>query len=317
LTSPRLDLAPRKKSGGNQKSKSGGKYVFPDKPLPRVNTEHFEARVKMTLQEVALAAGLLKDVSGDLTLGAGGLSLAVRASGIGEGRMEGTVQLIPSKGGADLTLQATVRSVRSGFMAPKDGDVSKAPPMNLDLDLRSSGNSPRQLAARANGRLLVTQGKGRLKGSILKTLGSDILATLGHQLNPFAADDPYTNLQCAVARMKIVDGQATIDPVLMQSEKVTVVGEGTIDLRTEKLSFEFNTRPRKGIGITAGMFTNPFVQLGGTLAKPHLTTSAKGFASGALAVGTGGLSLLAKGLVDRVAGEADLCEKTLAKVSGK
>jgi uncharacterized protein involved in outer membrane biogenesis len=290
--------------------------VFQDTPLPLVNKGRFDAHVKMTAQEVALAAGLLKDVSGDLTLEEGRLSLAVRASGIGEGRMEGTLRLLPSPRGTDLTLQASVRSVRSGFMAPKDGDVSKAPPMNLDVDLRSSGTSPRQLAARASGRLLVTQGKGRLKGSALKTLGSDILATLANQLNPFAAKDPYTNLQCSVARMKIVDGQATIDPLLMQSEKVTVVGHGKIDLRTEKLSFEFNTRPRKGIGITAGMFTNPFIQLGGTLANPHLTASPKGFASGALAVGTGGLSLLAKGLVDRVAGEADMCEKTLAKVSG-
>jgi hypothetical protein len=316
LNSPHLDLVPQGKAAQNKKTKSRAKYVFPDTPLPLINTGRFDARVKMTAQEVALAAGLLKDVSGDLTLEEGRLSLAVRASGVGEGRMEGTLQLVPSQTGADLTVKGTVRSVRSGFMAPKDGDVSKAPPMNLHVDLRSSGTSPRQLAARASGRLLVTQGKGRLKGSILKTLGSDILATLGNQLNPFSDKDPYTNLQCSVARMKIVDGQATLDPLLMQSEKVTVVGKGTIDLHTEKLSFEFNTRPRKGIGITAGMFTNPFVQLGGTLANPHLTASAKGFASGALAVGTGGLSLLAKGLVDRVAGEADLCEKTLAKVSG-
>jgi AsmA family protein len=317
LTSPHMDLLPHEKRGTNKKSGSGGKYVFPDKPLPLVIKWNFDAQVKIALQELALAAGLLKDVSGDLAIEAGRLSLEMRASGVGEGRMEGTVQVVPSQRGADLTFQASVRSVRSGFMGPKDGDVSKAPPMNLDVNLRSSGTSQRELAARATGSLLMTQGKGQLKGSILGTLGSDILTMLGKQLNPFAVDDPYTNLQCSVVRVKVVDGQATVEPVLMQSRKVTVVGNGTIDLRTEKLKFDFNTRPRKGIGITPGMFTNPFIQVGGTLAQPHLTTSAKSFASGALAVGTAGISLLAKGLLDRVAGEADLCEKTLAEVSGK
>jgi hypothetical protein len=114
----------------------------------------------------------------------------------------------------------------------------------------------------------------------------------------------------------IADGQARVDPVLMQSDKVTVVAEGKIDLGTEEIAFEFNTRPRKGVGISPGMFTNPFIQLAGTLASPRIATGAKGVAAGALAVGTGGLSVVAKGLVDRMAGQADLCASTLAEVSG-
>ena len=42
-------------------------------------------------------------------------------------------------------------------------------------------------------------------------MGSDILNQIGGQLNPFSTQDPYTTLQCTVAQVKIVDGQATID----------------------------------------------------------------------------------------------------------
>jgi uncharacterized protein involved in outer membrane biogenesis len=176
--------------------------------------------------------------------------------------------------------------------------------------------SPRQMASGANGRVVFTQGKGRVKKGVIGVLGSDILSQVGSQLNPFSAEDPYTKVECTVAKIEIVDGQAKVDPVLMQSDKVTVTAEGTVDLRTEEISFDFNTRPRKGIGISPGMFTNPFIELAGTLKSPRVATGAKGVASGALAVGTGGLSVVAKGLVDRVAGQADLCEKTMAEVSG-
>jgi uncharacterized protein involved in outer membrane biogenesis len=147
-------------------------------------------------------------------------------------------------------------------------------------------------------------------------LGSGILSQIGGQLNPFSAEDPYTKLECTAAKIKLVDGQAKVDPVLLQSDKVTVTAHGQVNLHTEAIALDFNTRPRKGVGISPGMFTNPFIRLGGTLASPRIETGAKGVAAGALAVGTAGVSVVAKGLVDRVAGQADLCASTLAEVSG-
>ena len=118
-------------------------------------------------------------------------------------------------------------------------------------------------------------------------------------------------LDCTIARADIVNGKVTVQPVLLQSEKVTITAHGTIDLHTEMLSLDFNTRPRKGIGVSPGMFTNPFIRLEGTLTSPQIGVGAKGVASGAVAVATGGASVVAGGAVDRMAGEADLCGETL------
>jgi uncharacterized protein involved in outer membrane biogenesis len=126
-----------------------------------------------------------------------------------------------------------------------------------------------------------------------------IFAQLASKLNPFAAEDPYTQLDCTVARVDIVDGHATVEPVLMQSQKVTITAEGKVNLQTEDLTVDFNTRPREGIGVSPGMFTNPFIKLEGTLASPRIAVGAKGAASGALAAATAGASVVAKGLVDR------------------
>ena len=97
----------------------------------------------------------------------------------------------------------------------------------------------------------------------------------------------------------------------VQTEKVTITAHGTIDLHTEKLSLDFNTRPRKGIGVSPGMFTNPFIRLEGTLTSPQIGVGAKGVASGAVAAATGGATVVAGGVIDRMEGEQDLCAQTL------
>ncbi|MDH3931417.1 MAG: hypothetical protein OET16_04245 [Chromatiales bacterium] len=94
-----------------------------------------------------------------------------------------------------------------------------------------------------------------------------------------------------------------------------IVGGGDIDLNTEKLNIEFNTKPRKGVGVSADMFITPFIKLGGTLASPKIGLSKKGvLLSGGAAVLTGGLSFLFQGAADRATAAGGLCEKTLAEV---
>ena len=180
------------------------------------------------------------------------------------------------------------------------------------MNIKIHGSSPRQMASGANGQLLLTQGAGRTKSGFIGAFGGGVLGQLAQKLNPFAKDDPYMKLDCTIARADIVNGKVTVKPMLLQTEKVTITAHGTIDLHTEKLSLDFNTRPRKGIGVSPGMFTNPFIRLEGTLTSPQIGVGAKGVASGAVAAATGGASVVAGGVVDRMAGEADLCGKTLA-----
>ena len=94
-----------------------------------------------------------------------------------------------------------------------------------------------------------------------------------------------------------------------------IVGGGDIDLNTEKLNIEFNTKPRKGVGVSADMFITPFIKLGGTLASPKIGLSKKGvLLSGGAAVLTGGLSFLFQGAADRVTAQSGMCDQTLAAV---
>jgi uncharacterized protein involved in outer membrane biogenesis len=336
LVSPSLDLTPfatkeKGKEKGKEQAAEGAppaasakpavkapkkKFVFDETPLPLDKLKDANVKLHVVVTELALEAGLLKDVDGTLSVDNGQLTLEWRASGGYEGSFGGTVKLQPAgDGSADLSVEASLKGVRAGLAAAEGVDPHEVPPMSVDVTLQARGASPRQMAAGANGTVLVAIGPGKVKSGLVGMLGGGILGQLASKLNPFSAKDPYTKVDCTVTRVDIVDGKVSVDPVLMQSEKVTVTADGKVDLHTEELVFDFNTRPRKGIGVSPGMFTNPFLKLDGTLVSPRLGVGAKGAASGGVAAATAGASVVVKGLVDRIAGEADLCQSTLEKAT--
>ena len=190
--------------------------------------------------------------------------------------MGGALKLAPADGGAvALDISVSAKNVRSSLGAGDAIDPKDAPPTNVEARLLATGASARQMASGANGRVVVTQGPGKLPSGVIGLIGGDLLRELVGKLNPFAAQDPYTQLECTVVRADIVDGQVTVNPVLMQS------GEGH-DRRGRQdrprhggARFDFNTRPRTGVGISAGMFTNPFIEVAGTLVSPRLGVGAR------------------------------------------
>jgi len=76
------------------------------------------------------------------------------------------------------------------------------------------------------------------------------------------------------------------------------------------LDIGVNPKPREGIGLNLAGFAD-FVRVGGTLSEPTPTTDATGLATAGAKIGaavvTGGLSLVAEGLLDRSAGDVDVC----------
>ena len=320
LSSPRLDLTPFLAKGKPkaQPKKAPAKYVFDEEPLPLGKLKLADARLRFSAAEVRLDAGVLRNVEGTLLADGGRLTLEGRARDSLQGTIRGVVKLAPADGGAvALDISLSAQDMRTGLSGGGAVDPKDVPPTSVEAKLLARGASARQMAAGANGQVLVTQGPGKVQSGVIGLLGGDLLRELVDKLNPFSARDPYTQVECSVIRADIVDGQAKVNPVLIQSEKVTIVAGGLIDLGTEKLKFDFNTRPRTGVGISAGMFTNPFIEVAGTLASPRLGVGAKGVTSGAAAVATGGISVLAQGLFDRARGQQDVCKQTLSEATGK
>jgi hypothetical protein len=192
------------------------------------------------------------------------------------------------------------------------------PPINIDIDLESFGATPHELASSADGLMQLVIGKGVMDSRALDLITADIVLTLLNAFNPFAKQDVATELQCGVMLVSFEDGLATLEPMALQSDKMTMLGKGRIDLGTEKLNLEWVTKPRKGIGISASMITNPYIRLGGTLSAPSVQLKeAEAVVSTGAAVATMGLSLVAKGMFDRVTAEKKVCKKALEEIEAR
>jgi len=320
LSSPRLDLTPFFPQQTTVEAKPAAqpeapkkKFVFSEEPLHFEKMKDTDAKLHLVCGELVLGERSIKDLDSNVRVEHGQITFDLRAAGAHEGTLQAAGTLMPqSDGSANLALKVDIADLRAN-LGSKDIARADVPPVGLVMDIKIHGSSPRQMASGANGHLLLTQGAGKTKSGFISAYGGGVLSELGQKLNPFAKEDPFMTLDCTIARVDMVNGEVTVKPVVIQTEKVTIMAHGTVDLRTEKLLLDFSTRPRKGIGVSPGMFTNPLIRLEGTLVSPRIGVGAKGMASGALAAATGGATVVAGGLFDRMAGAKDICKETLTE----
>ena len=124
--------------------------------------------------------------------------------------------------------------------------------------------------------------------------------------------EEFTELECTVVDVDIVDGLATANAAAVQTKELAIGAVGTIDFGTEAVDLSFRTKVREGIGISVSSLVNPFVKVGGTLGEPKMQLDTKrGILSGSVAVLTGGLSILAKGAWDSYLSSDKLCDEVL------
>ena len=332
LTSKRLDLTPfaggeedagkdegkKKAAAKDAKKPKNSKYVFVEEPLQLEPLNSVDLDLKTTVNQFIFQDAELKDVLTNIKLKKGDLHVTNHFSGVGKGRSVSELKFATSGGNtAKLELDVKMRDLRVNLLSGDGADLAIIPPMGITVKLKAAGKSPRALAASSTGRVLVTQGKGKIESGMLGMVSGGVIAQLSSALNPFGKEDKYTDLDCTIVGLEMKSGKTDITGMLFQTEKVKATGEGDIDLNTEALNMEFETKPRKGVGVTADMFVTPFVKLTGTLASPAVGLNKKGaLLKGGAAVATGGLSLLAEGAADRAAGEKDRCATMLREVGG-
>jgi len=290
-------------------------FVFKDQPFPIRTLHQYDADLDLEVERFKASSTQLDHMEVAGTIDHGVLQLDASFNGPFGGTFESRISVATSGDRANLEMTGKARELKLGMLSGPDMPPEHIPESRLDLDISASGSTWRALAASTSGKVIATAGAGRVKNEILDNFFMDIIAQLFSALNPFAKEDEFTNWECSVFAVDFESGRGDISGFLFQSEKIQVVGGGEIDLNTEELNLEFNTKPRQGIGVTADMFVTPFVKLGGTLKHPSIGLNKKGLLlSGGAAVLTGGLSFLYKGLMDRATAEKGRCEKALEEV---
>jgi hypothetical protein len=282
--------------------------VIPDIKVPFDAMSKLNVSVMIDVGELQRQALHLTDVTLNAGLQDGALFLYDAGFQAGDGWLSARGALEPADGAGKATLAAKAEGLTFGYFGL---GVSPSTRTGFDINLAATGTDLRMLAANANG-VVFLDGRNFTvpNNTFLKRLYGDLLNEIVETINPLKKDDPETTISCIVLPVEIINGKLGVNPeALMRTDKLRIVSDATINLKTEKIEMSFRTTPRRGITISAGELLNPFVMVVGTLAAPRLAVDATGtLITGGAAVATGGLSILARATWDRLVRSRTPCE---------
>ena len=294
-----------------RKDRKRGPWV-PDEPLRLDLLRSFDADLRLTAAESEVPGlMLLHGVSIEATVRDGAVRVNC-AEGRGEhgGRATASLSLEPVADGYRAEVSGRIVEGRIGRSLTAEA-AALAPSIDVEYAFEGVGHSLHAIAASGDGHALLTVGPGRIQNQG-DFLTSGVLRGLLDALNPFRKSSPFTEAECAVAAAVLEDGKVEIEPIAAQTDKLTVVGRGKVDFETEEIDLVWTLKPRTGVGISPGSITNPYIKLGGTLSEPSLDAKPlQAVASSGAAVATAGLTVLFRGLYDRVTAEKKVCRKAL------
>lgn len=282
LSSRKLDLRPvlSKGKGTGRSSESTAKQgkVFSDDPLPLDALKQANVNLKIRAGQILLPLLTLNELKVNMVLEKGVLTVKPIKFMIGGGTLDGRFNLRPRGKDANLSLALKIDQFDIGRML-KDleaGGIIEGK-LDIEIDLNGRGGSMAALMAGLNGNAIMVMGDGRIGNKYIDLLGADLSSGIFQLFNPSKHETNFTQLNCFVVGLDIKDGIAESTALVFDTNLLTVVGDGKVDLKTEELALSLKPSPKKGIGVkgigkislSLAELTKSF-KLGGTLANPSL-----------------------------------------------
>lgn len=315
LTSTLIDLA--ELSGEKDQAETEKKdRLFSTDPLPLEALKSVNANISVDAKQIKTSTMELADTKLSVILKNGNLSVKPLSTLVAGGKLTGDIGLKTSGKTAALTTNLKITGLEPNQLTDLEGKLTGAK-TDVNVNVKGNGASISQIMAGLNGKLLIKVGEGVITDSVTKALGADVLTETMSMLNPFSKSKEGTDLKCAVVNFDITNGMAKTDQgIAISTNQMNIIGSGAINLESEALDIGIKPEAKEGLGISAGQLAS-LVRIGGTLANPKPTADAAGALSTGLSVGTavatGGLSMLAEGLLDRTTADANPCATALGQ----
>jgi hypothetical protein len=301
---------------------AAGGPIFPREPVPLERLRAIDADARIRLGALVLPNRItLRDVSAQVELRGGRLRAEPLKFVAGGGETSAALAIDASGDAVSGTARLEGHRIVLGDLlaATALGDKIKGGPADIELKVSTQGSSPHDWAAGLSGNVRLKVGQAQIKARELH-YGSDAPTRILEAINPFRKTDPELRLQCLVARLPIAAGVARSDrSVGAESDKMSVLSSGTVDLGKEVLDVNFRPRVKEGIGLGGAQLAN-LVRVTGPIADPKLGLDVGGVvgttASIAAGVATGGLSLLGEKLLSAATAE-NACEVALGSAGAQ
>ncbi|MGZ9097593.1 MAG: AsmA family protein [Micavibrio sp.] len=252
---------------------------------------------------------------GDLTLGSVSTPLTVEDGILGfhpllgeikGGILSGSVLLDATKAPAQLSADVNIKGLDytslSTIVKAGAEDHGRA---DLKTTLTAQGNSGDALWNDLDGKMMVIAGQGELSSPLISLWGGGLLNAM---LPSFGREDRLL-LNCGIGDFEITDGIAQTKTFFLDTDGVTVVGDGTINFKESTIDLKLEPKSKDAAFFSAATA----VHLEGKLEKPSIDPDvfSLGKKLGGLFLGTINPAFLAFSLTDFGFSEQHPCQPYL------
>lgn len=222
-----------------------------------------DAVVNFHARRVEVGRVALHAVSADMTIDHGILAVAPLLADVLQGKLTAHLRLDAT---TDLPTADVDLKIGDLQLAQIDRKGTGQPPIEGPLQVRVAiagrGSSLHQVAASANGTVTAVLPHGAIRASLAELTGID-LRGLGLLL---AKNTQETPVRCGVASFKAREGTLTAQSLVLDTDRVLIVGDGQIHLRTEAIDLTVRGHPK---ALRLFRLRSP-VFVRGTLAHPSI-----------------------------------------------
>ena len=288
-----------------------------EQSLPLEGLKVLDGSLKLSAGRVDLGDFAIDNGTLDARIDAGHLVLSANAA---QGGLSLDLELRPGESDWQFDLHHKGKLNLGRLIKAKNQQALSSVPVAVEIRMNAVGASIPKLLHSADGRIDLVLGAGQLDRKASKLPFGGVVVSLLDRVNPtrlstIRVRQDLLSLQCAVLQFDIANGIATSKHGLaLQTDKLNVLGGGAIKLETEEIELRFKTVKRAGVGLSLLGVADRFVVVDGTLKHPRATIDRDDLlVEGAAAWATGGLSLVAGQVIQRLTDFGNPCETVLRR----
>lgn len=218
--------------------------LFPDAPLDVKRIRSMDADVSYRAAAVNAPALPLRGLEFRVRLDDGLLRGDPVAVTLPQGALRGRV-VLNARGRTPVTeLDLRLGNARLEQLVPVKSGGAQAlrGPLAGRIQLKGEGASVHEAMSNADGQAVAVVAGGEVRQALAELLGVNVTKGLGLLL---AEDQQSTPVRCAVADFRAVDGVLTARSIVFDTGPVLGVGEGRLDLGSERMAFRIKGHPKE------------------------------------------------------------------------
>lgn len=288
------------------------KRILPDSPLDLQRIRAMDAAVKFKGKQVIAPKLPLDNVTANLELKDGHLTFKPLNFGIGNGDIRSEIAIDGRKEPVESSITAEVAQVNlKDLLARFEIAEESIGTIGGRGTISGKGTSIARFLGSANGNFSLIMTGGKLDSLLVELAGLDI----GEALVTLTTKERNIPIRCVVTNLKMQDGVAAVQTLVIDTTDTTITGEGSINFKDETLDLVLEPHP-KDVSILSAR--SP-LDIKGTFKEPSFapevgSLAARGAAAAALGVLLTPLAALAA-LVEPGSGEDADCHALIDRAT--